>query len=106
MCIRDRNIAEASSSNLFFVKDGIVHTPSKKQACVLGVMRGKVLDILTENGIPCKVGKVKRAELLKANEVFLTNAIQGIRWVKRIEDEEFQKGKIIHLLMENLQSPN
>ena len=43
--------------------------------------------------------EVELAHLLSADEVFLTNAIQGVRWVSRIEDTVFLKQKIAQQLV-------
>ena len=78
-------ICDATSANIFWVKDGQVYTPSLGEGCVAGVMRQRILDldadihesILTED------------VLLKADEVFLTNVITGIRWVKQYHDKTY-----------------
>lgn len=71
------NIIESTIANIFWIKNGVVHTPPLADGCVAGVMRRHVLQTL---------GNVSETQLtdealLDADEVFLTNAIKKIRWV-------------------------
>ncbi len=82
-------IAEATSSNLFIVKSESLYTPSVSQACVEGVMRAVVIDLAKELSIPVHETHISPLDLEDADEVFLTNAIQGIRWVKHFNHKRF-----------------
>jgi branched-chain amino acid aminotransferase len=42
--------------------------------------------------------KVKIGDILEAEEVFLTNAIQGVRWVSHIKEQQFTEKKVAKLL--------
>ncbi len=75
-------IAEATSSNVFMVKNNQLFTPDLDQNCVAGVMRNVVADIASHNGYKISECALHAQDLLKADEVFLTNTINGIRWVK------------------------
>ncbi len=96
------NIVEGSSSNLFMVKGETVCTPALDQGCVDGVMRKVVLDLLKT--LPYKVleCEITAEDLLGADEVFLTNAIAGISWIKGIEHKRYYH-KVASRLMEVLQ---
>ena len=74
------NVVEAVSSNVFMVKDGVLMTPPVSEGCVDGVMRKKVLDLAKELDIEAIEKPLKPSDLLEATEIWLTNAIQGIRW--------------------------
>lgn len=75
-------ICDATIANVFFVKDGVVHTPHLKEGCVNGVMRNYLLKQFTQAGVKMQEGSYTIDEFLLAEEVFLTNAIYGMRWVK------------------------
>jgi 4-amino-4-deoxychorismate lyase len=77
----DNKIAEGSVSNLFFVKNGMLHTP--KISC--GLLNGIVRDWVLEN-FECNKGEYSISDLKKAEEVFLTNSIMGIMNVSYIKD--------------------
>ncbi len=80
-------IADATIANLFIIKDGTIITPGTDQGCVMGVMRRWLLDQMRATGYDVVEGTLSVEELLDADEVFLTNAIAGIRWVKQYEDK-------------------
>jgi branched-subunit amino acid aminotransferase/4-amino-4-deoxychorismate lyase len=75
-------IAETISSNIFMVKDQILYTPALGEGCLEGVMRKQIIEIAGNTGYKVNdEAKLKEEDLLKADEVFITNAIQGIQWV-------------------------
>ena len=82
-------VAEATSSNVFMYKSGKIITPALSQACVEGVMRAVIIEIAHLNGIPVLETKISLDDLASAKEVFLTNAVQGIRWVKEFQGKRF-----------------
>jgi len=75
------NIAEASSSNVFLVKNGHLITPSQDQGAVDGIMRRVIIELARENDIPVLESVLTEEHVSAADEIFLTNTIQGIRWV-------------------------
>lgn len=76
-------IIEATSSNLFWIKDGIIYTPSVYSGCIDGVLRQVLIKLIKENMVANIVETQggDRHMLLSADEMFLTNAIQGIQWI-------------------------
>lgn len=77
-------IADATIANIFIITNGIVKTPSVSEGCVSGVMRRYLLTKMRAENIPVEETKIAVEELLQASEIFLTNGIYGIRWVKQI----------------------
>lgn len=82
-------IADATIANIFILKDGVVKTPSLTEGCVSGVMRKHLLKCMREEGIPVEEKSINVEEVLQAQEVFLTNAAYGIRWVKQCGKSEY-----------------
>ncbi len=80
----DRLIA-GTAANVFLVRDGVLHTPRIVDCGVSGVMRQVVLRAAAELGIGADVRDLAADELATADEVFLTNAVRGIRPVGYIE---------------------
>ncbi len=79
------NIIESTIANIFWVKDGQVHTPPLKEGCIAGVMRRYLLA-----KYPTIAEAPLTPELLAtADEVFLTNAIKKVKWVGRIGDRVY-----------------
>lgn len=77
-------VADTTISNLFIVSDGIIKTPALDEGCISGVMRKYLLQCCRKEGLPIEETQIAVDELLNANEVFLTNAIRGIKWVKQV----------------------
>lgn len=88
------NVAEASSSNLFLVNNKTVFTPDDHQGGVNGVMRAAVLQ--TCKSLKIKVVKtvLSPSDLEGMEEMFLTNAILGIRSIGRIGQFNFKSKEI------------
>lgn len=74
-------LCESISSNIFVVYDKQIYTPALSEGCVAGVMRSTVMTMAKTNGIPLIEAQINPEVLKEADEVFITNAIGGIRWV-------------------------
>lgn len=81
-------VADSSIANVFLVKEGMLHTTNSDQGAVEGVMQSWWIDRLSA-AAPVQRGRITVEDLLAAEEVFLTNALFGIRWVGRIGDKEY-----------------
>ncbi len=82
-------ICDTTIANLFFVLNNTIHTPHLKEGCVNGVMRKFLLEQMNKQGMKTEEGSYSIDELLKADEVFLTNAMYGIRWVKQFGNKTY-----------------
>jgi branched-chain amino acid aminotransferase len=78
-------IIESAIANLFWVKEGKVYTPPLTDGCVAGVMRRYIIEQMPDVG----ERSLTLSELLLADEVMLTNAIKGVRWVSNIDDKRY-----------------
>lgn len=74
-------ICEAISSNIFLVEKGSLITPPLTQGCVDGVMRRVIMNLAAESGLTVTERVLEIEDLFAADELFLTNAVTGIRWV-------------------------
>jgi branched-chain amino acid aminotransferase len=75
-------IADASIANIFIIKNGIIKTPALTEGCISGVMRRHLLQCCKKEGLPVQETAVTVEDIEQAAEIFLTNAVHGIRWVK------------------------
>lgn len=76
------NIVEASSSNIFVVKNNQIHTPSIDEGCVNGIMRNKIIEIAIQQKFTVfDECRLTMKDMHEADEVFITNAVKGIQWV-------------------------
>lgn len=74
-------VADATIANVFLIKDGKVITPPLSEGCVNGIYRRFLLERFIRDGTLFREKPVTVDVLLSADEVFLTNAITGIRSV-------------------------
>lgn len=79
-----KRICDSSISNIFWIKDGVAHTPPLSEGCVDGTMRNYLLEKMPAAGFAVKEEKLAVETLLAADEVFLTNVIRGIRSVNQL----------------------
>lgn len=82
-------LCDTSKTNLFLIRNGQVYTPALHQGCVNGVMRKAIVDALERKGNSVNQAELSEEDLLAADEVFLSNAIQVIRWVKSYRQRTF-----------------
>jgi branched-chain amino acid aminotransferase len=75
-------LVDSTIANLFYIKDNRFYTPPLSEGCVAGVMRRYLLEALPRAGYSAREQPVSPEELAGADEVFLTNALRGIRWVR------------------------
>lgn len=82
-------VAEGISSNIFIVKENKLITPSLSTGCVGGIMRQIIFEIAQEQEISCMESNISVQDVAEADEVFYTNAMQGIRWVENFGDKTY-----------------
>ena len=82
-------IIEATSSNLFLVSNGVLYTPGLEDGPVGGTMRMNIINLAIENGIKVYECSLSPQNLLVADEIFLTNAIQGVQWVSSYRTKRY-----------------
>jgi 4-amino-4-deoxychorismate lyase len=95
------NISEAITSNIFIVYNGVFYTPSLNKGCIGGIMRKVIIDMVKEGGREVQECPLNPNALLRADEVFLTNSINGIRWVNAYRMKRYFN-KASKLLVEQL----
>ncbi|MDO6436722.1 aminotransferase class IV [Cyclobacterium sp. 1_MG-2023] len=81
-------VSEAGSSNIFWVKGDQYYTPSLSTNCIAGVSRKQIIGRLKDLEKHCEIGKFKPNDLLKADQVFVSN-VTGISYLLKIEDRDF-----------------
>lgn len=77
-------VAEAATSNLFVVHDGVVRTPPLASGALPGVTRAVVIECARDAGIALREERLTRADIGSADEVFVTNSVVGVRAVASV----------------------
>ena len=79
------HLCDSTIANIFIIKDHTVFTPSLNEGCVAGVTRKLLIKYLQSMNFAIVEKSLTVAELLSADEVFLTNSMYNIRWVQRVD---------------------
>ena len=88
----DYNVAEFSFTNLFLVKDGVVHTPAINDTFLNGITRQRVIQLLKDDGVPLEERTISFDELLEADEMFSTGNASKVMPCILYEDHSMQPG--------------
>ncbi len=86
-------LTEGTTSNLFFVCDGHILTPSMDCGILSGITREIIIQLAKENGLYIEEGKWPGAELLNADEIFLTGTIKKVMPVSHLDGRPVGTGK-------------
>lgn len=92
-------IAESTHSNLWIIKGNKLITPNLSEGAMYGVMRRVILSekvgsaIVNELDLSIEEGIISREDLMGADEIFLSNAIQGIQWIDTLENKIYSNKK-------------
>lgn len=81
----NNKIADACIYNVFVIKDGQVYTPPLQDGPVEGVLRELLLTRLEK--FPVIEKSISVEDLYAADEIFLTNAVKGIRRVDKLDEK-------------------
>ncbi|MGH6637661.1 MAG: aminotransferase class IV, partial [Polaromonas sp.] len=75
---RGEHLSEASSSNVWVVKDGRVSGPPKDQLVLEGIRYGLIEEMCRAAGIGFELRRITRAEVLAADELLLSSATKEL----------------------------
>ena len=91
---RNGQLVEGSTTNLFFVKNGILFTPSTRCGCLIGIVRQIILDCARAHNIPVQTGAYSIKDLQKADEAFITNSLIGVKPLVSVDGHGIGKTSI------------
>ena len=93
-------IAEGTGANVFFVRDGALHTPSPD--CFLnGITRQTVIGLARDKGLEVVERAITPDELPSFSEAFFTGTAAEVTPIRQIEQTQYQVGQITHGLAED-----
>lgn len=87
-------VCDTTIANIFIIKDDIIYTPPLSEGCVAGVMRRFVIEILQRSNFKILEKPLSIEEVGNSDEVFVTNSISGIRWVKQFCEIKYANKQI------------
>jgi 4-amino-4-deoxychorismate lyase len=99
---KEGNIAEGIVSNLFWVKNNVVYTPHVDTGILNGITRQFVLKLLEKETISYVEGFFNQSDFLESDEAFITNSIQEIIPIYKVEQHQFlgSKGPVTNYLQQ------
>ena len=78
LLLRDGKLTEASASNAYIVKNGVIATPPKDNLILPGITLDVVFDIVERGKLPMEVREITEAELRGADEVWVTSSSKEV----------------------------
>ena len=92
------HVAECTGANIFFVKDGVIHTPDA--SCFLdGITRRTVIELAKKRGYEIVERTIMPEEMADFSEAFLTGTAAEVTPVSEIDEHRYTPGKISENLL-------
>jgi branched-chain amino acid aminotransferase len=102
----NKQVVEAINGNVFLVKGNTIKTPPLTDGCIKGIMRMQLLQLASKlEDYQFEEASISPFELQKADEIFITNVIQGVVSVTKYRKKEFETtvaSRLVNLLNEQL----
>lgn len=78
-------LCEATTSNVFLVREGKALTPPLSSGCLPGTMRARVISLCRELKIPLEEALLTRSDVAAAEEIFVTSSTRGVVPVEKLD---------------------
>ncbi|NAY91185.1 aminotransferase class IV [Muricauda sp. JGD-17] len=86
----DKQVVEAINGNLFLVTDKKIKTPPLSDGCLDGIIRKKLIEIISKTEeFELQESSISPFELQKADELFITNSVLGLRPITRYRKKQY-----------------
>ncbi|MBU4334765.1 MAG: aminotransferase class IV [Candidatus Omnitrophica bacterium] len=89
---KEKNVVEGAYTNIFYVKNKALFTPSIGCGCLNGITRNVVIECARRANIKCVMIQEGVKKFLKADEVFITNSAIGVMPLTKINDSIISGG--------------
>ncbi len=93
LLLRDGKLTEASASNAYIVKNGVIATPPKDHHILPGITLDVVFDIVKRGQMAMEVREITEAELRGADEVWVTSSSKEIVAITELDGKPVGSGK-------------
>jgi branched-subunit amino acid aminotransferase/4-amino-4-deoxychorismate lyase len=96
------DVVSATTANIFWAKNGKVHTPTLSTGAMAGVTRGCVIEIAAKHFVPLVEGVYEMADLTDADEIFLTSSAIGVAPVTTFDFRRYavETGSVLAIIRE------
>jgi D-alanine transaminase len=90
---RDGKLTEASASNVFVVKRGVILSPPKSNLILPGITYDVVAELARANGLPLELREVSEAEVRAADEIWVTSSSKEVLPVVALDGAKVGDGR-------------
>jgi branched-chain amino acid aminotransferase len=91
----NKMVTESISGNIFIVNKTQIFTPPLSDGCINGVLRTELINM---NKFNIKERSLSVVDILNADEIFITNVIQGLQWVSNINHKNYTNKMISKII--------
>jgi D-alanine transaminase len=89
---RDDYLSEASASNVWIVKDGVLMGPPKDHLILEGIRYALIEELCAQLSIPFEMRRISRAEVFAADEIMLSSATKEVLAVVKLDEQTIGNG--------------
>jgi branched-chain amino acid aminotransferase len=91
-----KEVVEAINANIFLIRGNEILTPWLESGCINGIVRKKLIESLQKQGVfSISETQISPFDLLKVDEVFLTNSVTEIQIVDRYRKKHYSRQKSV-----------
>ncbi len=90
---RDGKLTEASASNVFIVKGGVIQSPPKSNLILPGITYDVVVELARGAGLPIEFGDVAEAQARAADEIWVTSSSKEVLAIVTLDGKPVGEGK-------------
>jgi D-alanine transaminase len=90
---RDGKLTEASSSNVFVVKGGVIQSPPKNELILPGITYDVVVELARANALPLEFRDTSEAEVRGADELWVTSSSKEVLAIVRLDGRPLGDGR-------------
>ena len=90
---RDGKLTEASASNVFVVKRGVIQSPPKSNLILPGITYDVVVELARANDLPLELRDVPEADVRAADEVWVTSSSKEVLAIVELDGKRIGDGR-------------
>lgn len=91
--LRDGEVTEGASSNVFVVSNGVIITPPKSNNLLPGITRDLIVELASSAGMPCREDVLPEQALRDADEIWITSSTMEIAPVVKLDGRKVGTGE-------------
>ncbi|MFB5645485.1 MAG: branched-chain amino acid transaminase [Nitrosopumilaceae archaeon] len=88
------NVSEAPGENIFIIKNNEITTPPISSSALKGITRDSIIKFSKDLGYKASIKKIRKNQLLSADEVFLSGTAAEITPITKINHKKIGNGKV------------